>query len=177
MRAKHGLRYLALALLAPLGLLLAAACGGDSDSAPTVAASPMGTMEMDGDGEFAFGHPAEASEATRTIEIEAADTLKFDPASVELKAGETVTFRIHNVGATRHEFVVGTADEQEHHSEEMQEMAGSGAMMHDEPNAVGIEPGQTKELTWTFPEAGTAEFACHEPGHYPAGMKGTITVS
>ena len=31
-------------------------------------------------------------------------------------------------------------------------------------------------MTWRFGAAGAIEYACHEPGHYDAGMRGQITV-
>jgi uncharacterized cupredoxin-like copper-binding protein len=37
-----------------------------------------------------------------------------------------------------------------------------------------VEPGKTKELTWTFTEATDLEFACNIPGHYESGMVGDI---
>jgi uncharacterized cupredoxin-like copper-binding protein len=48
---------------------------------------------------------------------------------------------------------------------------------HDDPNAISLAPGETKELTWRFVEAGTVEYGCHEPGHYEAGMHGEMTIS
>jgi hypothetical protein len=32
-------------------------------------------------------------------------------------------------------------------------------------------------FTWHFTEPGQTRFGCHLPGHYAAGMYGTITVS
>jgi uncharacterized cupredoxin-like copper-binding protein len=49
-------------------------------------------------------------------------------------------------------------------------------MAADEENAVGVEPGMTKELTMTFAEPGTTLAGCHVAGHYGAGMKATITI-
>ncbi|MCL6641156.1 MAG: hypothetical protein K6T92_07255 [Candidatus Rokubacteria bacterium] len=49
-------------------------------------------------------------------------------------------------------------------------------MPHDEPMAVGVEPGATKELTVTFPNPGTILAGCHVAGHYLAGMKATIEI-
>jgi uncharacterized cupredoxin-like copper-binding protein len=51
-----------------------------------------------------------------------------------------------------------------------------GDMGGDDP-AVTVEPGKTEELTTRFDDAGTYEIGCHEPGHYAAGMKITITVT
>lgn len=50
-------------------------------------------------------------------------------------------------------------------------------MEHMNANAIRIEPGETAELTWTFTDPGTVLMGCHEPGHYDAGMRGTITVT
>jgi uncharacterized cupredoxin-like copper-binding protein len=56
----------------------------------------------------------------------------------------------------------------------MEEMAHH---MRDEPNGLVVQPGETKSLTWRFAEGGPVQFACHIPGHYPAGMKGRIRVN
>jgi len=40
-----------------------------------------------------------------------------------------------------------------------------------------VNPGKDMDIIWKFTEAGTFEFGCLLPGHYDAGMKGTITVS
>jgi uncharacterized cupredoxin-like copper-binding protein len=31
-------------------------------------------------------------------------------------------------------------------------------------------------MTWHMTEGGEILFGCHQPGHYQAGMKGTVTV-
>ena len=62
--------------------------------------------------------------------------------------------------------------------EEMEEMNHLGMhmpMQHDDPNAILLEPGETKELVWTFEKTQFLEFACNVPGHYEAGMVGQIT--
>ena len=173
--------FMRAVLLAALALTatLAIACGDDDDDEQAMDDSMDMSESMDmGDETFAFGHPGDPADADRTIDIEAADTLKFDPPSVSVKAGETVTFRVHNAGANTHEFVLGTEDEQIDHEHEMQQMADSGSGMHmaDEANALDLPAGETKEITWTFTDAGEMEYGCHEPAHYDAGMKGTITV-
>jgi uncharacterized cupredoxin-like copper-binding protein len=50
-------------------------------------------------------------------------------------------------------------------------------MAHDEPAGIGVDPGETKELTFTFTVAGETIAGCHEIGHYSAGMKAAITVT
>lgn len=176
---------LLLPVIAVAALALSVACSDDDEPEASASASPESTMAMDDDHEdededheesFTFGHAADAADADRTIEIEALDTLKFEPEATTVKVGETVTFKVHNAGQLRHEFVLGTEDDQADHEQEMQEMMESGMAMHDDPNGFGVDPGETKELTWTFTEAGTVVFGCHEPGHYAAGMKGELTV-
>ena len=50
----------------------------------------------------------------------------------------------------------------------------AGHMKHDDPNSILLEPGETKELVWTFKKASALEFACNVPGHYESGMMGGI---
>ena len=181
MSSKNLFRYLVLFFV--IGLV-AAACSSDdgSDAASDAAAETTMAedMEMEGEEEhseeFAFGDPMEAADADRVIEITAKDDFTFDPASVTITAGETVTFQVTNVGAIPHDFVLGDAHMQDEHEAEMAEMSGDDMAMHDEPNAFVLEPGETKEMTWHMTEGGEILFGCHQPGHYQAGMKGPVTV-
>jgi uncharacterized cupredoxin-like copper-binding protein/Cu/Ag efflux protein CusF len=116
----------------------------------------------------AAGKPGKASAAKRTIEVTMHDTMRYEPASITVKAGETVRFVVRNKGQLSHEFGIGTLEEQAKHAEMMKAMPD---MKHDDPNVITVEPGQKKELIWQFTRAGTFEIACHVPGHYPAGMK------
>jgi len=50
-------------------------------------------------------------------------------------------------------------------------------MPHNEANGITPQPGKVKQLTWRFGDAGTFEYACHEPGHSQAGMRGQITIN
>lgn len=49
-------------------------------------------------------------------------------------------------------------------------------MMHDDPNTLSLEPGETGELTWRFTGSGEVLYGCHQPGHYAGGMVGSIDV-
>jgi uncharacterized cupredoxin-like copper-binding protein len=120
--------------------------------------------------------PAAPSKADRTIVIQALDTLRFDPAAVDIRSGETVTFKVDNVSAVAHEFDVGDAAFQTQHEQEMRAMP-SDMVMKDEPTAITLAPGQTKELTFTFFRPAALLYGCHMAGHYAAGMKGEITVT
>jgi uncharacterized cupredoxin-like copper-binding protein len=49
--------------------------------------------------------------------------------------------------------------------------------MHGKDNGVFVEPGETRELIWTFStDLEQLQFACHVPGHYAAGMFGPVKV-
>lgn len=52
--------------------------------------------------------------------------------------------------------------------------APAAAMAHDDPNAVFVPPGATRELIWRFDRTQDLEFACNVPGHYEAGMTGAF---
>jgi uncharacterized cupredoxin-like copper-binding protein len=157
-----------------LGMVVAA-CGTAASPSPTgmVSQMPMesGATEM---GFGALGEAADAADADRTVRITANDQLKFSPDTLEVKVGETITFEIENTGAVDHEFVLGSVAWQEQHEAEMQ---AGGMEMGEEPNELKAPAGETVSLTWRFAEAGTTEYGCHEPGHFAAGMVGTITVS
>jgi uncharacterized cupredoxin-like copper-binding protein len=138
--------------------------GGATDTPPVSGAENTGGV----------GGPADADKAARTVEVTALDTMLFEPSRINVLAGETVTFRVTNTGQAVHEFTLGDAAMQQEHADEMAQM-GDG-MAHDQANSIRLQPGETKQLTWRFGDAGTLEYACHEPGHYPAGMRGLITI-
>ena len=89
-------------------------------------------------------------------------------------AGVPVTFVVTNAGCTDHEFYLGDEAAQDKHEQEMQAMGGMG---HDEPQGIAVKPGETRELTFTFPQAGETLAGCHVAGHYAGGMKASITVT
>jgi uncharacterized cupredoxin-like copper-binding protein len=49
-------------------------------------------------------------------------------------------------------------------------------MAHDDPAGIAVKPGETKELIYTFEEAGQSLAGCHVAGHYGGGMKAEITI-
>jgi len=149
------------------------AASSAEDAAPEEEQDAADSMDMSQPAAM-MGEPAEPDAATRTIEVDAFD-MAFDPESIEVDAGEVVTFEVTNTGEAVHELVLGDAEMQQRHAEEMADMGGH--MAHDEPNSISVEPGETNELTWKFGEATTLEYACHEPGHYGAGMHGQLTVN
>jgi uncharacterized cupredoxin-like copper-binding protein len=119
------------------------------------------------------GGAASPASAARTIQVSMNDQMRFEPASFEVAVGETIRFEVRNDGQIVHEFYVGTADDQVSHEAEM----AAGHSTHDHSNSISVDPGQMKPLELTFARAGTLEVGCHVPGHWPAGMRGTITVT
>lgn len=167
---KRHLTLAAVGLLASAGLALA------------------GPGHDDGHGHAgaAIGSPGEASNVDREISV-SMNGMDFHPEEIEVKAGETIRFVVTNDGQMVHEFNIGTDETWVGHAQEMREMLSSGmmtarelhhekmeqaGMMHDDPNSALLEPGETAEVVWTFPEKGTIGFACNVPGHREAGMDG-----
>lgn len=121
-----------------------------------------------------LGKPGVATQVTRTIAIEMADTMRFTPDQVEVKPGETIRFVIKNTGKLKHEFNLGTDKDLKAHAEVMKKFP---EMEHDEPNIANVAPGGTGEVIWQFTKAGSISFACLHPGHFDAGMKGSVLVA
>ena len=171
---------------------LAAGCGDDGDG---------------GDDETGLSAGATATTAggPRTVAVVMTDNA-FSPARVEVVAGETVTFAFLNEGTVTHDAVVGDAEAQAEHEDEMRAAEAGGGdhatdgtggtggtggtdamdgMDHgDEAGgdagdeaAITVEPGATGELTHTFAGGEGLLIGCHEPGHYDAGMRIDVAVS
>jgi uncharacterized cupredoxin-like copper-binding protein len=126
-----------------------------------------------GDDHAAIGHPGKPGDASRTVQVDMTDTMRFTPARIDVRRGETIRFVIKNSGALRHEFVLGTMQELKQHAELMRRFP---EMEHDDPNLLQVGPGQTGELLWKFDKTGTVDFACLQPGHFEAGMAGKVAV-
>jgi plastocyanin len=67
------------------------------------------------------GQPGKASRVTRTIRMQALDTMRYAPEKLTVKSGQTVRFIVTNAGKIKHEFVIGDAEEQRQHAEMMKE--------------------------------------------------------
>jgi uncharacterized cupredoxin-like copper-binding protein len=117
-----------------------------------------------------------SSGATRIVDVGMRD-IAYEPATIRVKAGETVTFVFHNTGTVVHDAFLGDAAAQAEHEREMSDgMAAMGGMHADDPSATTVQPRQTATLTHTFTTTGSTIIGCHQPGHYQAGMKLTVVV-
>ena len=121
-----------------------------------------------------WGIAGDAAAAHRTIEVRMLDSMRFSPARIDVRRGETVRFVVRNEGRTPHEFVIGTRKENDAHAALMMKFPD---MEHDEPYMAHVGPGQAGEIVWTFNRRGEFDFACLIAGHYQAGMVGRIVVA
>lgn len=167
---KKSLSILVLSVLPALAL--AAVHHGNGHK---VASDAMQHHDMPGvsHADDAKGYAGDPTLVTRTIEIAMLDAMRFTPDTIQVKAGDTVRFRVRNAGTIPHEMVIGSIDEMRAHAAAMQKSPG---MVHAEPNMVSLGPGQHGELVWQFTQAGAVDFACLIAGHMEAGMVGKIEV-
>ena len=128
---------------------------------------------------FSAGEPGDAATPTRTVAVRMEEkpdgTMEFRPATLDVKVGDQVRFRLQNTGTMRHEFMLDTPDHNAAHAAVMQKMPGM--THHRDPNATTLEAGTSADLVWRFSKVGTFEFACLIPGHYDLGMHGVVTVA
>ena len=122
-----------------------------------------GTVGPTGPGPGEPGFVAGTVAAPRVVRVIAGPGYTFSPSAISVARGETVTFEVTSMGGLVHEFMVGPADAVVTHTEGLPEASDIGMM-------------ETKSVTYTFDGSGPYAFACHEPGHYEGGMRGTITV-
>src|ERR1700675_4093341 len=115
--------------------------------------------------EASYGKPGDPAKVSRTVQVDMADTMRYSPATIQVKKGETIRFVAKNSGQVKHALVSGTAKELRGHAALMKKFR---EMEPAESNQLSVEPGKTGEMVWQFTNAGTFDFACLEPGHYEA---------
>ena len=121
----------------------------------------------------AFGRTGDPKKVTRTVRISGSDTMRFSPAALTVRQGETIRFVVRNDGKAMHELVLGTEQELREHAELMKKFPD---MEHDEPWMAHVPPGRSGDIVWHFNRAGDFHFACLVAGHFEAGMRGTLRV-
>lgn len=127
--------------------------------------------------------PATGGEPS-TIQIELKD-FAFKPSRITLKAGQSVTLKLVNTDVVEHEFMAGrqaNATEggfaEDLFKDVQLDIKGGKASAHGHSGSgVLVDVGKTAEISFTVPsKKGTYEIGCFVPGHYVAGMKGTLVV-
>jgi uncharacterized cupredoxin-like copper-binding protein len=121
----------------------------------------------------AYGRPGDGAKASRAVTIDMSDSMRFTPALITVRKGETIRFLLTNSGKVKHEMVLGPSKELKEHAALMRKFP---EMEHADPSRVSVGPGKTGALIWQFTRAGTFDFACLQPGHFEAGMRGRIAV-
>jgi uncharacterized cupredoxin-like copper-binding protein len=81
---------------------------------------------------------------------------------------------VTNPGTVAHDFVIGNENAQQAHERQMAVGATDGMLGG---SSIEVPAGATATLVYTFDQPGTLLFGCHVPGHYAAGMRGTISVT
>lgn len=122
----------------------------------------------------AWGIAGQAAKVSRTITVRMTDAMRFEPALITVREGETVRLRAVNQGKVLHEIVLGTASELAAHAALMKKFPG---MEHDEPWMAHVSTGKRGDIVWTFNRPGEFDFACLIPGHFEAGMVGKLIVT
>jgi uncharacterized cupredoxin-like copper-binding protein len=110
------------------------------------------------------------STGPRTITVD----MRFShylPVALHVGAHETVRFKLVNEDPITHEFIIGTAAQQQAHE------TGPEVDHNGLPGQASLGPGQTRTISFRFGAPGSLIFACHRPGHYAYGMRGTITIA
>ncbi len=126
-----------------------------------------------GHDDASIGRAGSLDNINRTVNVKMTDAMRFTPSSVTVKQGETIKFVVKNAGKIKHEMVLGNTKALQEHAALMKKMP---AMEHADDNMVTVQPGETREMIWQFTQAGKVHFACLQPGHYDAGMKGLVKV-
>lgn len=121
-----------------------------------------------------WGIAGDAKAVKRTIALSMTDNMRFTPALIEVKQGDTIKLVMKNDGKQLHELVLGTQKELEEHAALMLQFPN---MEHDEPYMAHVAAGKSGEIIWNFNKAGEFDFACLIAGHYQAGMVGKIKVA
>ena len=141
-----------------LGVFVVGGCGGSSDDGS--------------DGKATSSAPAstQASTASASLTVKMSD-YAFAPSDAVAKAGK-VTIVAPNDGKVVHELVILRTD-----ANPARLPMKDGAV--DESTSVGeiadVEPGATKKVTLRL-APGKYAMVCALPGHYKAGMYGSLTV-
>jgi azurin len=128
------------------------------------------------------------AQAPRVITIVGTDAMKFSVTAITAKPGEKLTVKVTGQGAIpkvamAHNFVLLAAKVDANAFSTAAAMARATDFIPADKKAQVLAAtklagaGETVEVTFDAPKApGVYEFICTFPGHFAAGMKGTLTV-
>jgi len=129
-----------------------------------------------------------SAQSPRTVEIEGTDAMKYSVTEITASPGEEIRVVLSSVGsmpkiAMAHNFVLLKAGVDATQFANESVMAGPAANYIAEARKGDVIAftemaggGETVEVTFEAPAAGTYTFLCTFPGHFAAGMTGTLVV-
>jgi uncharacterized cupredoxin-like copper-binding protein len=103
------------------------------------------------------GKATDAGASGPSITVTGTDAMKYDPDTINVKAGQPVTIVFKNGGIIAHDFVTTGGD--------------------TNVKLTGVGSGRQQTGTFEANKPGTYQFVCNQPGHKEAGMVGKIVVS
>ena len=130
---------------------------------------------------------AAAAKGARTVEIAGTEDMKFSVTNITAKPGEQLRIQLTAKGAMpkiamAHNFVLlaKAADPTAFATAAMNARATDFIPADKKADIIAhttlAGAGETVEVVFKVPAAGTYTFICSFPGHFQAGMKGTLTV-
>jgi plastocyanin len=142
--------------------LLVASCsksssgGGGESASASVSASASGSVSASPSSitigsDSANNHGEAAVSGKSSLEVEQ-DDFYFGPTVLTGSAGQKLTIELKNEGTVAHTFTIDSLNVD-----------------------VELQPGETKDISVTFPKSGFTEFYCRF--HRTSGMVGELTVS
>ncbi len=111
-----------------------------------------------------------AAPAPVSLSFDGLDEFRYEPESASVASGSEVTVTFNNVGALEHDWMLvaeGT---------DVNALTADDALLPEAHSGV-IPGGESTTFTFTAPAPGNYMIVCTVPGHAPAGMVGTFTVS
>jgi len=110
----------------------------------------------------------DAGSASTSIDVESRD-FGFEPGRWTVPAGEEFTVEFENAGESEHEWAVLKLEEDIESESEFEEDKV-------EFEIEATPAGESVTEAFTLDEAGTHQVICAVPGHFTAGMEGTLVV-
>lgn len=112
--------------------------------------------------------PPDSTEPPPTVDVVVtAGEWRFAPARITSPAGTTITVELRNEGSVVHNWTVVT------------DVIAAEPDYRDDLRIAGVaaEPGGIARLTFVVPPAGEYQIICTIPGHFSAGMAGTLVAT
>lgn len=137
--------------------------------AVALSVAALALYASDGGGGGGGGGGGESAGPSTSPTADAVSGFRFQPDAWTVPAGQEFTFTLTNTDAVAHNWKVLSKEiAEESEFEESLVLVGTGAE--------NVAAGATGTATGTL-EAGTYQVICSVPGHFAAGMKGTLTAS